>query len=150
RQHIQAVNRLGHLLYAVAGTDFTVSTQNPIRLGIRDEPQPDLALLRGAGQGLADASTVLLVIEVADSSREYDRKTKLPRYATAGIPEAWLVDVDADTIERYTEPREGHYRVAVFAMRGDSLASTVLPTLTVVVDAVLGPDETDAERPPTP
>jgi Uma2 family endonuclease len=141
RRHVQAVNRLGHLLYAVVGTDFTVSIQNPIRLGLRDEPQPDLAVLRGAGSGLVDAAAALLVTEVADSSREYDRKTKLPRYATAGIPEAWLVDLDSDTIERYTEPREGHYRVAVFAMRGDLLESTTLPALTIAVDAVLGPAE---------
>jgi len=47
-RHVQAVNRLGHLLYAVAGDDLTVSIQNPIRIGLSDEPQPDLALLRGA------------------------------------------------------------------------------------------------------
>lgn len=138
-RHVQAVNRLNHLLFSVVGSDLTVSIQNPIKLGLRDEPQPDVAVLRGIGRGLVDAAAALLVIEVADSSREYDRKTKLPRYATAGIPEAWLVDLDADTIERYTEPREGHYRVAVFAMRGDSLESTMLPALTVSVDAVLGP-----------
>ncbi len=86
RRHVQAVNRLGHLLYAVVGADLTVSIQNPIQLGMRDEPQPDLAVLRGTGKGLADAPAVLLVIEVADSSREYDRTTKLPCYAEAGIP----------------------------------------------------------------
>jgi Uma2 family endonuclease len=143
RQHVQAVNRLGHLLYAVAGTDLTVSIQNPIRLGLRDEPQLDLAILRGMGQGLTDASEVLLVIEVADSSREYDRTTKLPRYATAGIPEAWLVDLSNETIERYTEPRDGYYRFAAFAMRGDSLSSAVIPALTIPVDRVLGPDEAE-------
>jgi Uma2 family endonuclease len=57
-RHVQSVNRLGHLLYAVVGTDLTVSTQNPIRLGLRDEPQPDLAVLRGMGSGLVDASEV--------------------------------------------------------------------------------------------
>jgi Uma2 family endonuclease len=46
-RHVQAVNVLGHLLYAVAGTDLTVSIQNPIQLGPHDEPQPDLAVLRG-------------------------------------------------------------------------------------------------------
>jgi hypothetical protein len=47
RQHVQAVNVLGHLLYAVAGADLTVSIQNPIQLGPQDEPQPDLAILGG-------------------------------------------------------------------------------------------------------
>jgi hypothetical protein len=46
-RHVQAVNVLGHLLYAVAGADLTVSIQNPIQLGPQDEPQPDLAILGG-------------------------------------------------------------------------------------------------------
>jgi Uma2 family endonuclease len=140
-QHVQAVNVLGHLLYAAAGTDLTVSIQNPIQLGPHDEPQPDLAVLRGVGQGLANASEVLLIIEVADSSRESDRTLKLPRYAAAGIPEAWLIDLGAETVERHTEPRDGYYRFAAFAMRGDTLASTVLPALTISADVVLGPLE---------
>lgn len=144
RRHVQAVNRLGHLLYAVAGDDLTVSIQNPIRIGLSDEPQPDLALLRGAGKGLADAPAVLLVIEVADSSREYDRTTKLPRYAAAGIPEAWLVDLANEVIERYSEPRNRHYRVAMFAHLGESLTSTVIPALTIPADLVLGPDEAES------
>ncbi|MDQ2785314.1 MAG: Uma2 family endonuclease [Chloroflexota bacterium] len=137
RRHVQAVNRLGHLLYAVVGSDLTVSTQNPIQIGLRDEPQPDLAVLRGPGKGLVDAAAVLLVIEVADSSREYDRTTKLPCYAAAGIPEAWLVDLVNGVIERYSEPRNRNYRVAMFAHVGESLTSTVLPALTIPADLVL-------------
>jgi len=37
---------------------------------------------------------VLVIIEVADSSLEYDRDVKAPIYANAGIPEYWLVDLD--------------------------------------------------------
>jgi hypothetical protein len=141
-RHVQAVNVLGHMLSTVAGPDLTNSIQNPIQLGPHDEPQPDLAVLRGGNRGLAEASEVLLVIEVADSSREYDRAAKLPRYAAAGIPEARLIDLGAETVERHTEPSDGYYRFAAFAMRGDTLASTVLPALTIPADdVVLGPAE---------
>jgi Uma2 family endonuclease len=92
----------------------------------------------GERRGLAEASEVLLVIEVADSSREYDRATKLPRYAAAGIPEGWLIDLGAEAIERHTEPRDGYYRFAALAMRGDTLASTILPALAIPADIVLG------------
>jgi len=151
-RHVGCVNYLTDLLTEVVRQEAVVSVRNPIRLSDNSQPLPDIALVRRQtfARTIPTASEALLVIEVADSSREYDRKTKLPRYATAGILEAWLVDLDADTIERYTEPREGRYRVAVFAMRGDSLTATVLPALTVAVDAVLGPDETDAEILPTP
>lgn len=140
-RHIQVVNRLGHLLYTAAGESLTVSVQNPIRLGEHDEPQPDLALLRGVGRGIADAADILLVIEVADLSQEYDRRIKLPRYAMARIAEAWLIDTVAETVIRYTEPHRGYYRVATLAIHSDTPASTVLPALTIPVDLVLGPPE---------
>ncbi len=77
------------------------------------------------------------MIEVADSSREYDRGTKFPIYAAAGIGEAWLVDLASATVERHTEPRDGLYRVVTIARPGESLASTMIPALTIPVDAIL-------------
>ncbi len=79
-----------------------------------------------------------LSIEVADSTRGYDRTVKLPRYAAAGIPEAWIVDFGAETVERHTEPHNGYYRFAALAMRGDTLTSTVFPALSIPVDLALG------------
>ena len=137
--HARAVNHLNEFLVVrLAGGDVTVSIQNPIRLSDDTEPQPDLAVLRGRGRGVVDAADVLLVIEVADTSRRYDRNVKLPLYAAAGIPEAWLVDLVAQTIARHTEPRAGRYRQTTIARRGESLASTVLPAVILPVDAVLG------------
>ncbi len=137
--HVRAINHLTEFLVVrLAGGDVTVSIQNPIRLSGDTEPQPDLAVLRGRGRGVADAADVLLVIEVADTSRRYDRNVKLPLYAAAGIPEAWLVDLVARTIERHTEPHNGRYRQTTIARRGESLASTVLPAIILPVDAVVG------------
>ena len=137
--HARAVNHLTEFLVVrLAGGEVTVSIQNPIRLSDDTEPQPDLAVLRGRNRGLANAADVLLVIEVADTSRRYDRNVKLPLYAAAGIPEAWLVDLVARTIERHTEPHNGRYRQTTIARRGESLASTVLPAVILPVDAVLG------------
>lgn len=59
-------------------------------------------------------------------------------YATAGIPEAWLVDLVAGVIERHTEPRNGRYTLVALAGRGESLPSTVLPHLVFAADDVLG------------
>ena len=136
--HARAVNLLNEFLVVrLASGAVTVSIQNPIRLSDDTEPQPDLAVLRGRGRGVANAADVLLVIEVADTSRRYDRNVKLPLYA-AGIPEAWLVDLVARTIERHTEPHNGRYRQITIAGRGESLASTVLPAIILPVDAVVG------------
>ena len=47
---------------------------------------------------------VLLLIEVSDTTLDFDRNEKLPRYAVAGIPEAWLVNRRDNRIEAYTDP----------------------------------------------
>jgi len=142
-RHVGCVNILTDLLADIARKEAIISIQNPIRLADQSQPQPDIALIRRSTftHTVPAAGEVLLVIEVANSSLDYDRTLKLPRYAAAGIAEAWLVDLGAETVERYTEPRDGYYRVATFAKRGDTLSSTVLPALTVPVDIVLGEAE---------
>jgi len=142
-RHVGSVNALTDLLAEVARREAVISVQNPIRLSDNSQPQPDIALVRrGAfAHAVPIAADVLLVIEIANSSLDYDRTLKLPRYAAAGIPEAWLIDLGAGTIERHTEPRDGYYRFAALAMRGDTLASTVLPALAIPADIVLGPAE---------
>lgn len=87
--------------------------QNPIRLNDNSEPQPDIMLLRwrddfysGGHPGPAD---VLLLIEVSDSSVDYDRGAKLLAYARAGIPEVWIATRQDSRIEAHTEPIEGEY-----------------------------------------
>ena len=139
-RHVSCVIALTDLLRNLIGRDVLISVQNPIRLGDHNEPQPDIALLkrRRYRRALPGVEDVLLVIEVADSSRDYDRNVKLPLYAAAGIAEAWLVDLVADTIERHTEPHAGRYRHRVIAGRGESISSTVMTAITLPVDEVLG------------
>jgi Uma2 family endonuclease len=138
-RHIACVNRLNRLLNRHLDERFIVSVQNPLRLSPNSEPQPDLAILNNHDYGgePPTAADALLVIEVADSSRDYDRGTKLPIYAAAGIAESWLIDLVAGGIERHTEPGANGYRLIARAGRGESLASVVVPALTLSVDAVL-------------
>ena len=138
-RHVGCVNVLADLLADLVRREALISVQNPIRLSADGEPQPDIALLRrGAPRAVPTPDDVLLVIEVADSSRDYDRGVKLPLYAAAGIKEAWLVDLVAEIIERHTDPYDGVYRRIAPARRGESLSSTALPAIILSVDAILG------------
>lgn len=96
--HMGAVMALTRLLVLAAGVRALLAVQDPIRLGDRSEPEPDLALLRPRSDGYRLAkpvpAEVLLLVEVADSSLRYDRLVKLPLYARHGIAVAWLVDLD--------------------------------------------------------
>lgn len=142
-RHVHAVNALNDLLGAMIGRAAIISVQNPIRLDDDSMPLPDIAALRrqNYAAALATPADVLLVIEVADSSLAYDRGTKFPRYAAAGIAEAWLIDLTAGIVERHSEPRDGLYRQITLARAGDTLASTVLPDLKIPIGAVLGTDD---------
>lgn len=140
--HAACVNRLTALLSRRTGPDTCVSVQNPVVLAERWEPQPDLAVVRRAGgfsgAWLPGPQDVLLVIEVADSSLERDRDIKIPRYATAGIPEAWLVDLGADTITVYRAPGPDGYREVVTVTRGATLRPLRLPDITIAAADILG------------
>jgi Uma2 family endonuclease len=124
-KHAFIVNRISQLLSARVGGLCLVSTQNPVRFGDRSEPQPDIALLGNSNYmaALPTATDVLLIIEVSDSTLEYDRDIKLGLYARHGIPEVWLIDVNAKEITVYREPAEGQYRL----IRKPTAAELVYP-----------------------
>jgi Uma2 family endonuclease len=105
-KHVNAVNDLTTLLVRRTRDDAIVQVQNSIRLSDGSAPEPDFSLVRATynRRSLPRTADVFLVIEVAESSRDYDRNTKFPRYAAAGIPEAWLFDLLAGRIERHSEP----------------------------------------------
>jgi Uma2 family endonuclease len=141
-RHVACVNRLNGLLNRKAGQDVIVSIQNPIRLDDYSEPEPDIALVKPRddfyAQSLATAADLLLIIEVADTSVELDRRVKLPLYARAGIPEVWLANLPEDRVEAQSEPVNGVYQKVRIAKRGESLSSESIPKLVLNVDEILG------------
>lgn len=130
-RHAACVKRLNALLIQNLAEGAIVSVQDPIRLSDRTEPEPDLALLKPREDFYASEhpgpGDVLLVIEVAETSVEYDSDIKLPLYARAGIPEAWLVDLPAERVEVHSRPVEGEYREISRARRGDTISSETAP-----------------------
>ena len=140
--HVACVVRLNELLSRRVPEGIGVSVQNPVVLAERSEPQPDITVLRRQG-GLAGAwlpthGDALLVIEVADTTVRSDRKTKIPLYAQAAIPEAWLVNLPAGTVEIHREPRGERYTDVRTARRGDTITPLEFPTVTLRVDEILG------------
>ncbi|MCY4508670.1 MAG: Uma2 family endonuclease [Acidobacteria bacterium] len=140
--HAWIVNRLTwRLVMRLAGRAW-VSVQNPVRLDRHTEPLPDLVVARGGEDDYADrhleADDILLVVEVADSSLRYDRIEKMPRYAAAGIPEAWLVDVAGGAVTVSTGPGPDGYADRRVFRRGEGIVSTAVAGLQVTVDEIVG------------
>ncbi len=100
-----------------------------MRLGPRQEPQPDFAVLRARDYtaSLPDPEDVLFLIEVSDTTLRYDQEIKLPLYASSGISEVWVVDLAGGAMERHNEPWGDGYRRTERARRGDEIWSEVVP-----------------------
>jgi Uma2 family endonuclease len=135
-RHAWPIEYLTRLLVKALGDAFRVRAQLPLTLGRNNEPEPDLAVsradLRTKGRHPGSA---ILVIEVADHSLRKDRTVKAALYARFRVTEYWVVNVEAETIEIYTEPRprSGVYgRVRTVGKR-DTLVSASLPEVSVSV-----------------
>ncbi|HLZ73189.1 MAG TPA: Uma2 family endonuclease [Dehalococcoidia bacterium] len=140
-RHVAAVHRLT-TRFSRELPDVIVSVQNPIRLPQGSEPQPDVAILRPREDfyesGLPGPADVLLLIEIADTSLEYDRDVKLPLYAAAGSIEVWIEDLNGERMLVYREPKDGQYTRMQVIERGGTLAPLAFPELTLALDDLLG------------
>ena len=114
RRHKAFVANLAQLLIVRLSGRGIVWVQSGIVLADDTEPEPDISILRQRTvpykEREADSEDVFVLIEVADSSLAYDRSTKMRLYAEASIPEYWVVDCDAETIDVYRSPGPQGYR----------------------------------------
>ena len=140
--HSGTVNALNHLLVMAVHGRAVVAVQNPVILDDRSEPQPDFAVLRYRDdhyrRATPRAEDVVLIVEIANSSLNYDRAVKRPLYARRGIPEYWIVNVSGHEVEVCRTPVGDRYDTITRAVRGDVLEPALLPGVTISVDALLG------------
>ncbi len=137
-----AVNRLNELLRDHLGKTVTIAVQNPIRLENASEPLPDISILKRRADFYSKKTPrpkdIFLLIEVADSSIDYDEKFKSNLYAESNIAEVWVVNLLMGIVIQFTEPFAGKYKRVRRAHKGDSITSHSLPNLTLRVDEIVG------------
>lgn len=135
-QHAGYLDRIAQPIFRQT-TQGIVRVQSPIKLSDHSEPQPDLTILRYRDDFYTSAhpapADVLLIIEIADSTLQYDRDTKIPLYAKAGIPEAWLLDLVNRRVAVYRYPSADGYRQIQFPAPDEQISPTLLPELTLRV-----------------
>ncbi len=146
-RHALCVTKLNKILARFAienteGRNYDISPQNPVILNLYGEPRPDLVLVEDAPVGRHPGpENAALVVEVSDTSLAYDRNTKLPRYAAAGIPEVWIVDLNANRIEVHSKPASESYRETLRFERPERVASATIQNLTFDAAEALPPEE---------
>lgn len=133
------VARLTRVALGRTADDVRVGVHNPIHLDQYTEPRPSLCLSCDHPGHIAHPvpDDIFFVVEVVNGTLDNDRAGRLPLYAAAGVLESWLFDVKDNILERHTDPRDGVYQQVAQAERGQLLASTTLPTITLAVDDLL-------------
>ena len=138
--HSSTVRRLINKLTRQLDSEFTIDAQNPVKIRDHSEPEPDIVILPFRDDYYADGVTpadVLLIIEVSDTTLRYDQTVKLPLYATAGIPEVWIIDVGRQQLKVHHDPSEGQYQSSNTLFRNETVSATQLP-LSIEVKHLIG------------
>lgn len=140
--HAGAVDILNMLFAEQCRRRFQPRIQNPLQIDDHSMVQPDVVLLKPRNDHYLSRAPqpedALLVVEVADSSLEYDQHEKLPRYARAGIEEVWIVNVPAKQIEVYREPNYLNYGATTILKPGQSASPAAFPDISIAVAELFG------------
>lgn len=136
--HADTVDLFTDHLVNQIGQTARVRFANPVRLSDLSIVQPDIAVVRRQRYRQAHPipDDILLLIEVSDSTLSFDLRTKTPLYARTGVPEVWIVDVNAQVIHRFRQPEGSGYRVAEELRAGDTLTIEALPHVSLAVAAI--------------
>ncbi|HMS42065.1 MAG TPA: Uma2 family endonuclease [Pyrinomonadaceae bacterium] len=141
-KHASIVRRLSKLLERKFGDTTQISGQNPVYLDEFNEPEPDIALLKPRDDFYEEShptpKDVLLLIEVSNSTIEFDRDIKKTLYAEAGIVEYWIVNLPDETVEVYSQLKNGNYHLVRIIEKGEMIESNAVEKLKLTVEEILG------------
>lgn len=141
-KHWSMVHRLDELLKHALGKRALVAVQTSFRLDDHSEPQPDIGVFKRRDDFYAGAlptpADTLLIVEVSDSSARYDRQIKLPLYARRGVPELWIVDLDAKLLRIHREPQGDDYLKASATPAPGVVDFGALPGVVVDLNGLFG------------
>lgn len=130
----------------IFGIGYSVRSQLPLALGGRGQPEPDIAVVTGSARDYAQAhpTDAVLVIEVSDTTLDFDRTTKAAAYAQAGIADYWIVNLVERILEVYRQPTSMpgqslgfHYRSILRLAEGESISPLSAPNATIAVADLL-------------
>ena len=133
-RHLMSVDWLSDLLRELIGRRAMVRVQGSIQLDDATMPEPDIAVIRRRSindVGPTLPSDVYLLVEVADSSLEFDLGEKLARYAAAGIPEVWVANLRGGELVVNTEPEGAAYANTRVIPLGGRVSPQVFPDVTL-------------------
>ncbi|MBV8846972.1 MAG: Uma2 family endonuclease [Bryobacterales bacterium] len=139
--HVLSSKWVEEWLIAVFGF-WRVHKEDPVSINERNEPEPDLTVLRVPVHELGrkpQPGDVLLVVEVAASSLAFDLSTKADLYARAGIPDYWVLDINQRRMIVHREPADGKYRSIIEYAEDENVSPLAAPQSEFRVGAAFAP-----------
>jgi Uma2 family endonuclease len=137
-RHGGVVDRTNRAFIKLADDKAIVRTQGTVVLDRFVAPEPDIVLLRPRADDYVTRNPgvddILLIIEVADSSLEYDTTAKLSLYAILGIPEYWVADLQNQRLLVHSDAKGDAYASVRELRVGESLAPRLLPECRITTD----------------
>ena len=133
-------------LRTVFSTGYHVRNQMALDIGTENDPSPDLAVVPGSVRDYANrqATTAVLVVEVSDGTLFFDTTTKAELYATAGVPEYWVIDLQNRRLLVFRDPvplpaglGATAYRTHLTFDPGDTVSPLAAPAASVRVADLL-------------
>jgi Uma2 family endonuclease len=111
---------------------FTVVSEGSVEIPDFSAPEPDIILTSEPyGEGAIPVSTVGLIVEISDTTLKFDLEKKASIYATAMVPEYWVVDVDGKRLVQLSAPKNGAYTATQEAQLGQTITSVTVDGLKV-------------------
>src|SRR5579883_969246 len=112
--HIWSVQTTLTILAGLLPPGWTWRKEDPVRIPDFDEPEPDIAIVRGSKDDykvrLPGPGDVAMVSESSETTLARDQGPKLSNYARAGIPVYWIVNLVDNQVEVYSQPGPDGYQ----------------------------------------
>jgi Uma2 family endonuclease len=136
--HAMTLGLVADVIRIAFGSGWRSRNQSPLVLSQDFDPKPDLAVIAGSARGSSGHPTTAdLVVEVADSSLDFDTNQKRLLYAKAGIREYWVVDVNGQKLLVYRAPQGGDYADQQTFGPADAVSPLAAPAAVVRVADLL-------------
>jgi len=138
--HAASVQRSSRLLFKVLSDRAEIRVQLPIILGNDSEPEPDIAVVRLDANEYSfrhpETADIYLLIEVADSTINKDRKQKARIYSKNHVLEYWILDLQKRQVYIFRQPEDGTYREELILNSTDSVTLQAFPDVAIALDAM--------------
>jgi Uma2 family endonuclease len=136
--HWSARAKLVNWLLRRLPESIMLAPDGPLRLSAENEPEPDFYLYAGdTNVNDVRGDSVLLVVEISDTSLSKDKLVKAPLYAAHGVQEYWIIDLAGRTTFVYRQPTGGNYPEPQAVAFDKPLTVTLTPSVTIKLSEVL-------------